>query len=71
MQAVGFDESQSLTTSVITSVTNVVVTFIAIATVDRIGRKPLLTIGSMGMIVSLALMALSFAQSTGSGDSVT
>ena len=70
-QAVGFDESQSLTTSVITSVTNVVVTFIAIATVDRIGRKPLLTIGSIGMVVSLAFMAISFSQSVGSGTDVS
>ncbi|NAZ80822.1 sugar porter family MFS transporter [Kineococcus sp. R8] len=64
-QAVGFEESQAFTTSVITSVTNVVVTFIAIATVDRIGRKPLLLVGSAAMAVSLAVMAVSFAQATG------
>ncbi len=61
-QAVGFQESDALTTSVITSVTNVVVTFIAIATVDKIGRKPLLTIGSAGMFVSLTVMAIAFSQ---------
>ncbi|NAZ75776.1 sugar porter family MFS transporter [Kineococcus sp. T13] len=70
-RAVGFDESQALTTSVITSVTNVVVTFIAIATVDRIGRKPLLTAGSIGMVVSLAVMAVSFSQATGSGEDIS
>ena len=32
----------------------------AIALIDRIGRKPLLVIGSIGMTVSLALMALIF-----------
>jgi SP family sugar:H+ symporter-like MFS transporter len=70
-KAVGFEESQALTTSVITSVTNVVVTFIAIATVDKIGRKPLLTIGSAGMFVSLAVMAVTFSQSVGSGENVS
>jgi len=65
-QAVGFDESDALTTSVITSVTNVVVTFVAIATVDKIGRKPLLTFGSAGMFVSLTMMAIAFSQATGS-----
>jgi SP family sugar:H+ symporter-like MFS transporter len=70
-KAVGFEESQALTTSVITSVTNVVVTFIAIATVDKIGRKPLLTIGSAGMFVSLAVMAVTFSQSVGSGKDVS
>ncbi len=62
-QAVGFDESDSFTISTITAVTNVVVTFIAIALVDKVGRRPLLLIGSAGMAVCLGLMALSFTQS--------
>ncbi|MPY98706.1 MAG: MFS transporter [Actinophytocola sp.] len=59
-QHVGFTESDSFLISAITAVTNVVVTFIAIATVDRVGRKPLLLIGSIGMFVSLSLMAVLF-----------
>ncbi|MRG61665.1 sugar porter family MFS transporter [Agromyces sp. CFH 90414] len=62
-KAVGFDESDSLTISVITSVTNILVTFVAIALVDRVGRRPLLLVGSAGMTVSLATMALAFANS--------
>jgi SP family sugar:H+ symporter-like MFS transporter len=62
-KAVGFDESDSLTISVITSITNIVVTFIAIALVDRVGRRPLLLIGSAGMTLSLGTMALAFANS--------
>ncbi|GEA83766.1 sugar porter family MFS transporter [Cellulomonas gelida] len=62
-QAVGFDESDSFTISTITSITNVVVTFIAIALVDKVGRRPLLLIGSAGMALCLGLMALAFTQS--------
>jgi MFS transporter, SP family, sugar:H+ symporter len=62
--SVGFTESDSFTISVITSVTNVLVTLIAIALVDRIGRKPLLLAGSAGMTVSLGVMALCFSQAS-------
>ncbi len=60
-KSVGFGESFSFTASVITSVTNVVVTVIAILLIDRLGRRRLLLIGSAGMFVSLALMAAGFA----------
>jgi sugar porter (SP) family MFS transporter len=63
-RSVGFTESDALTITVITSVTNVLVTLIAIALVDKIGRKPLLLAGSAGMAVSLGAMALCFTQST-------
>ena len=62
-QAVGFSKDDSFTVSTITSITNVVVTFIAIALVDKMGRRPLLLIGSVGMAISLGLVALSFTQS--------
>jgi SP family sugar:H+ symporter-like MFS transporter len=60
-KAVGFTESNSFLISVITSITNVVVTVVAILLVDRIGRKPILLVGSIGMTISLAAMAVSFA----------
>ena len=63
-QAVGFKESESLVTSVITAVTNVAVTFIAIALVDRIGRRPILLTGSLAMAVSLGVMAVCFSQAS-------
>jgi MFS transporter, SP family, sugar:H+ symporter len=69
-QAVGFDESQSFLISTITAVTNVAVTFIAIALIDKIGRRPLLLVGSAGMAVSLGLMAVAFTQASGSGTDI-
>ncbi len=58
--SVGFDESQAFLITLITNTTNVVVTLIAISLVDRIGRKPLLIIGSLGMALTLGIMAFVF-----------
>ncbi|WP_152186827.1 sugar porter family MFS transporter [Segeticoccus rhizosphaerae] len=60
-QQVGFTEADALKQTVITSVTNIVVTLVAIALVDRIGRKLLLVIGSSGMFVTLGTLAIVFA----------
>jgi SP family sugar:H+ symporter-like MFS transporter len=60
--AVGFTLSDSLTISVVTGILNILVTLIAIALVDRIGRRPILMTGSIGMAVSLAVMAIAFTQ---------
>jgi sugar porter (SP) family MFS transporter len=65
--SVGFSEADSFTITVATSVVNVLVTLVAIALVDRIGRKPLLAVGSAGMTVTLGLMALCFAHASGNG----
>ena len=71
-QSVGFDESQALLTSTITSVMNIVATILAILLVDKVGRRIMLLVGSSGMTVSLGLMAFafSFGQVTG-GDTVS
>lgn len=70
-RSVGFSESQSFTTSVITAVINVVMTFVAILFVDRLGRRKLLMSGSAGMFVGLLMACLAFTQQQGSGDAVT
>jgi MFS family permease len=58
--AVGFTQDDALAITVITSVTNIGVTLVAIALVDRLGRKPLLVIGSLGMALTLGVMTRVF-----------
>ncbi|MGC5015517.1 sugar porter family MFS transporter [Streptosporangium sp. DT93] len=69
-QSVGINQSDSLLISFSTSIINIVGTFIAIALVDRIGRRPLLLIGSAGMAVALAVAAWAFSAGIPSGEQV-
>lgn len=59
--AVGFQDAFLI--SVISSIVNVAVTFVAIAFVDKVGRRLMLLAGSIGMAITLGAMALSFSQS--------
>ncbi|CAM4121934.1 sugar porter family MFS transporter [Pseudoalteromonas ostreae] len=59
-QAAGFDESQSLFINVLAGITNILSTFIAIALIDKVGRKPLLLVGSIGMFISLSALTYTF-----------
>ena len=63
-RSVGFDESDALLTSVITSVTNIAVTIVAILIIDKVGRRVMLLAGSALMAVSLGTMALAFSFAT-------
>lgn len=58
--AVGFQESQAFATATIVSAVNVLFTFVAIAFIDKLGRKLLLLIGSAGMFVTLGALMIIF-----------
>lgn len=60
-QAAGFSESDALLINVVSGSVSIAACFITFFLVDKIGRKPLLWIGSAGMTVTLALVAFAFA----------
>ncbi|GAA3778684.1 sugar porter family MFS transporter [Streptomyces phyllanthi] len=60
-QSVGVDPAESFFYSFTTSIINIVGTVIAMIFVDRIGRRPLAVIGSVGMVAGLALEAWAFS----------
>ena len=60
-QAVGFSESDALKINVLSGTISIAACLVAIGLVDKIGRKPLLLVGSIGMAITLAIMSISFA----------
>lgn len=66
-QSVGFGESDAFLTSVISSAVNLVMTVVAILLIDKIGRKPLLLIGSIGMAVTLSTLTVCFMSAGADG----
>lgn len=62
-QAAGFSESDALLINVVSGAVSIGACLITFFFVDKIGRKPLLWIGSLGMTVTLALVAYAFAAS--------
>lgn len=62
-QAAGFSEGDALLINVISGIVNITATVAAMALVDKIGRKPLLIFGSIGMAATLGTLAYIFATS--------
>ncbi|KQX14194.1 MFS transporter [Streptomyces sp. Root431] len=60
-QSVGIDPSSSFFYSFTTSIINIIGTVIAMVLVDRVGRKPLALVGSVGMAIALAFEAWAFS----------
>ncbi|WP_294339935.1 sugar porter family MFS transporter [uncultured Sphingomonas sp.] len=60
-QLAGFTEDQSLQINIVSGLVSIAACFITIALVDRIGRKPLLLIGSAGMAATLIALVYAFA----------
>jgi MFS transporter, SP family, sugar:H+ symporter len=60
-QAVGFSEADSLKINILSGTLSIAACLVAIMLIDRIGRKPLLLIGSVGMALTLAILTVAFA----------
>jgi sugar porter (SP) family MFS transporter len=60
LERAGLAAQESLLNSIAIGGTNLVFTFVGLYLIDRAGRKTLLTIGSIGYILSLGMVAWSF-----------
>ena len=61
-QSVGFTESDALLINILSGGLSIAAVTVTVLLIDRIGRKPLLLTGSIGMAVTLAVVTWAFAQ---------
>ncbi|MDA9560693.1 sugar porter family MFS transporter [Schleiferiaceae bacterium] len=67
LENAGFASSNSLLSSIAIGGTNLMFTFVGLYLIDRMGRKSLMYIGSVGYIVSLAMVAYGFKTEASAG----
>ena len=60
----GVGQDAAFECGLLLSTTNLLFTFVGMALIDRLGRRPLLLVGIGGIAVSLLLSALAFSQAT-------
>lgn len=60
LEKAGFAASESLFSSIAIGVVNLIFTFLGMYSIDRLGRKQLMYIGSFGYIISLSMVAYGF-----------
>jgi SP family sugar:H+ symporter-like MFS transporter len=63
-QSVGFTEDDSLKINILSGGLSILACLLAIGLIDKIGRKPLLLIGSVGMAVTLGTLTWCFSTAT-------
>lgn len=70
-QAVGYSEADALKINILNGGVSILACLFSIALVDKLGRRPLLLIGSLGMTATLGILAWAFAQATTTGGHVS
>ncbi len=63
-QLAGFTEDQSLQINIVSGLVSIAACFVTVGLVDKIGRKPLLLIGSAGMALTLFALVYCFHNGT-------
>ncbi len=61
MEATGLEASVSILATLGVGIVNVVFTVVALVLVDRVGRKPLLLVGLVGLALALLILGLGYA----------
>jgi sugar porter (SP) family MFS transporter len=62
-ETAGLQESSALLSSIGIGATNLIFTLLGLYLIDRVGRRILMLIGSIGYIISLSLVAIAFIES--------
>ncbi|MFT4787478.1 MAG: SP family sugar:H+ symporter-like MFS transporter [Paraglaciecola sp.] len=62
-QAAGFSESDALMINMIGGAVSIAAVFVTMYLIDKVGRKPFLLVGSIGMTITLSVMVYVFANS--------
>lgn len=61
-KALGFGKEDVLKQQILLAFVNLIFTFVAMATVDKFGRKPLVYIGATGMLLGFLILGISIQQ---------
>jgi sugar porter (SP) family MFS transporter len=64
LKLTGISTGSAITQALSVGITNVIFTIVAILLIDRVGRRPLLIVGTIGCVVSLVALGVFFASST-------
>lgn len=62
-QAVGFSEADALMINIISGAVSIAACLITMYFIDKVGRKPFLQLGSLGMAITLSILVFAFANS--------
>ncbi len=65
LSRIGLGAKESLLNSIAIGGTNLIFTFVGLYLIDRLGRKTLMVIGSLGYIISLGMVAYAFKAQAG------
>jgi sugar porter (SP) family MFS transporter len=65
LSRIGLAAKESLLNSIAIGGTNLIFTFVGLYLIDRLGRKTLMIIGSLGYIISLSMVAYAFKSQAG------
>ncbi len=67
LERAGLAAKDSLGNSILIGLTNLIFTFVGLYFIDKVGRKKLMIVGSLGYILSLSMVAWAFYTGSGAG----